>query len=190
MNFVQSQTYNSTINKTHRLLGSVFAEIEFIKNLKFKTQYGYDLMVVNYFDWSDPRSPGSTLQNVGGSVRDNTDVRVFNMANTLTYNFNLKEKHNFNVLLGQEVSEERYIYMEAYSRQFPSYQLHEVSLGAIPVATQGSSAKSRLSSLLLRLNIIMTVNISCRGRYVVTVLRNSVLIINSPHSGVSADVGI
>jgi TonB-linked SusC/RagA family outer membrane protein len=146
-NFVEANTYNINEFRTNRLIGSLFAEVTFLKNLKFKTQYGYDLAMIINDSWDDPRTTGSSAFNIGRATRTSDQYLVQNITNTLSYNFTLKDVHNFNLLAGQEATENTDKYVGAVSEGFPGYRLREVVIGSTPVQTSSNKTNARLFSL-------------------------------------------
>ena len=151
-NFVEANDYNKMEYRTNRLIGSLFAEATLLENLKFKTQYGYDITMIMSDQWDDPRTTGSSADDIGRATRYSDQYLVQNMTNTLQYNFSLKDVHNFSLLAGQEISESSNKWVEAISEGFPGYKLKEPSLGATPTTAAGSRSMSRLLSFFAQLN--------------------------------------
>lgn len=97
-------TNNNNSNSNQTLLADIYAELEPIKNLKIKTLLG-----MNYFS-SDYRSMDPLYQFSVFSYRtDHTSVhQSMSKGNTLTwintaaYNFDIQDKHKFDVLVGTE----------------------------------------------------------------------------------------
>lgn len=90
---------NTSENNT--FIGSVYAELEIIKNLKFKTVYGINNFVVENKEFRNPYS-GDGFSTKGAATNSNTKYSRSNWTNTLTYSTVLDQKHNLKVLLGQE----------------------------------------------------------------------------------------
>ncbi len=150
VNFVEANTYNTLEQYVNRLIGSVFAEILFAKDLTFKSLYGYDLMIMDENEYDDPRATGTSADNVGRASRYNTNVRVWNWANTLNYNLILKEKNNIGVMLGTEAQIHSEYFMGTSVEGFPSYKIRHASAGATPVEGYGEPQESRLISYFTR----------------------------------------
>ena len=145
-NFVEANNYNISEYRTNRLIGALFAEITLLENLRFKTQYGYDISMLTQDSWDDPRTTGSSAEDLGRAQRLSDEFLVQNITNTLQYNFTLKDIHNFALLAGQEASEERNKWVSGMTQGFPSHKLKEVGIGAEPTEVQGGIAESRLIS--------------------------------------------
>ncbi|MFH6962579.1 SusC/RagA family TonB-linked outer membrane protein [Flavobacterium plurextorum] len=90
---------NTSENNT--FIGSVYAELEILKNLKFKTVYGINNFVVENKEFRNPYS-GDGFSTKGGATNSNTKYQRSNWTNTLTYSIVFNEKHNLKALLGQE----------------------------------------------------------------------------------------
>ncbi|MCU7547985.1 TonB-dependent receptor [Chitinophagaceae bacterium LB-8] len=76
-----------------------------IKNLSYRSEFGYDLSFGQNKRYYGPLTGES--KNVGGNLPlgeiTNSNGTKYRWANTLTYLFNLGSDHDFNVMVGQEV---------------------------------------------------------------------------------------
>ncbi len=99
--------YSQNEDNNHQLDLSVYLLLEPIKKLKFKSTFGYKLgaytsrSFIPVFNFStrfyqDPNKV-SQSSNVGFSIQ---------LDNVLTYDFILKEKHNFSFMLGQSMEKQ------------------------------------------------------------------------------------
>ncbi|MBD2701205.1 TonB-dependent receptor [Spirosoma sp. BT702] len=92
---------------TDKLLAGVYAEYEFIQNLRFRSKLSidYNNVIEDQYE-SSQTAIGGYLENVGGQgygVFSTITLATLINTNTLTYNFQTAEKHHFNTLLGFEV---------------------------------------------------------------------------------------
>lgn len=94
---------NQNENDNQKLLGNIYAEIQILDNLKLRTSLGLDY----YASGSHSYQPTYQLSVYSFRIRD----RVYQSQskghsllwnNLLTYDFNLSEDHEFEVLLGSE----------------------------------------------------------------------------------------
>jgi len=96
---------NQNISKSHYLQSSVYAELQPIKNLKFRSQFGYMMSASTYRSYI-PAYPYLTA-TLGGEVdRVSQSASVsftWNLENTLNYIFNVGD-NNFDILLGQSMA--------------------------------------------------------------------------------------
>ncbi|GAB4003818.1 TonB-dependent receptor [Spirosoma migulaei] len=90
---------NSSANTT--LIGSLFAEIELLKDLKLKTVYGLDNYVVENKEFRNPYS-GDGFATNGAATNSTTTYYRSNWTNTLSYNTTFNEDHNLRLLIGHE----------------------------------------------------------------------------------------
>jgi TonB-linked SusC/RagA family outer membrane protein len=92
---------------TVKMLGGLYAEYEIIQNLRFRSKVSIDYNTVTE-DQFEPSTTaiGGFLSGVGGQgygVFINQATSTFVNTNTLTYNFQVAEKHQFNALAGLEI---------------------------------------------------------------------------------------
>ncbi len=90
---------NTSENNT--LLGSVFGEIELLKDLKLRTVYGINNLVVENKEFRNLLS-GDGYATKGTASNANSTYFRSNWTNTLTYNTAFNEIHNLKILVGHE----------------------------------------------------------------------------------------
>lgn len=90
---------NSSENNT--LIGSVFAEVALLNNLKFRTVYGVNNLVVENLSFRNPFSSES-FANGGSASNSNSKYFRSNWTNTLTFDTQINNNHNLKVLVGHE----------------------------------------------------------------------------------------
>ncbi len=90
---------NSSENNT--LLGSVFAEVNFLDNLKFRTVYGINNLVVENLSFRNPFS-SEGFPNKGTATNTNSKYSRSSFTNTLTFDESFNAVHNLRILIGQE----------------------------------------------------------------------------------------
>jgi TonB-dependent starch-binding outer membrane protein SusC len=93
----------------YRITGSVFTEIEFIKNLKFKAMFGGD------FIYQESNNFRPKVASTGGRPYEMTSYSLFKGLSpdylaeyTLTYDKTFFKKHKINAVLGYTFQENRY----------------------------------------------------------------------------------
>jgi len=91
---------NTSENNT--FIGSVYAEVSLLKNLKFKTLYGLNNLIVENNTFRNPFS-GDGFATNGSAANSVTKYKRSNWTNTLIYTASVAEDHNFKVLLGHEL---------------------------------------------------------------------------------------
>lgn len=90
---------NSSENNT--LIGSVFAEVSLLSNLKLRTVYGVNNLVVENLSFRNPFS-SEGFPNGGAATNSNSKYYRSNWTNTLTYDAQFGDSHNLKVLVGHE----------------------------------------------------------------------------------------
>jgi TonB-linked SusC/RagA family outer membrane protein len=90
---------NTSENNT--LIGSAFAEVALLNNLKLRTVYGINNLVVENTSFRNPFSSES-FPNVGSATNSNAKYFRSNWTNTLSYDTQIQEGHNLRILLGHE----------------------------------------------------------------------------------------
>jgi TonB-linked SusC/RagA family outer membrane protein len=104
-NPIASMIYNRGMNETkgHDLAGSIYFEIQPIKNLILKSSFGYNMNAGSYRAYQPVYVLSATaFRNAG---QDNTSQSMWagfgwTWENTLSYNFKIGSDHSFTTLLG------------------------------------------------------------------------------------------
>lgn len=139
------------------LQGIVFAEIDLLKNLKYRANFGAIYNSANQTRFT----PTEKLYDPEGKVifdntqnalqNNNTTDHKFIVENVLTYDLAL-DKHQFTFLLGQAAQYYRYDYMLASVKGLPNDQIHELSAGVMEKDVAGSANEVSLQSFFGRFN--------------------------------------
>ncbi|MDU1892407.1 MAG: TonB-dependent receptor [Dysgonomonas sp.] len=91
-------------NKSNSLLANVYIEIQPIKNLKFRSSYGYKKEDGTYRQYVPAFQLSSTNSNAVDQVNQSAwNGSSWTLDNTLSYIFKLKDVHNFDIMLGQSL---------------------------------------------------------------------------------------
>lgn len=99
-NPVEWMENNPVLNKKYKALTVLYAEITPIENLTIRSQFGVDYSHSTADMKSYPSFPGNN--GIGNAGRSSYDMMSLTITNTANYRFNLKDRHSFNVMLGQE----------------------------------------------------------------------------------------
>jgi TonB-linked SusC/RagA family outer membrane protein len=148
INFVEANTYNSATTSMDRLIGNAFAEVKFLENFRLKTNWGLDNYFIDDDEYNDPRTTGSSAENIGRATKVHQNVKRWTTTNTLSFIKTFDGVHNVNILAGQEAESFNYDYVQAISEQFASYQLRQVESGAEPVTAAGNLESYNMLSYL------------------------------------------
>ena len=91
-------------SSSYTLQASIFAELQPIKNLKFKTQFGYLMSAGSSRSYNMIYNINAKAFNDFDNVSQsmNTNQRI-TWENTVSYSFSIADKHNFDVVAGQSI---------------------------------------------------------------------------------------
>jgi TonB-linked SusC/RagA family outer membrane protein len=91
--------FNET--KSNRYVGNVFAELQILKGLTLKTNFGVDVYDNSYRSWNPLYNLSTVSYNTVSAVTQSSNHNFsWLWENTLQYKFSLAEKHNFDLLGG------------------------------------------------------------------------------------------
>ena len=142
----------------NRALSTIFAELEPIKGLRFRTNAGFDFIFDNFHSFA-PAGPvleGYTQRYlIAGASATSTYQPSYLIENTATYDHLFADKHQVTFLLGQSAQEFNYSNVEAYRTGYLRNDLQVINSG--PINTQLANAGAinppqRLASYFGRLN--------------------------------------
>lgn len=109
-----------TKNNEDKFIGTFYVEVDVLKGLKFKSNYGFDLAFWGADGYRFPYylSDMTKAETDALSYASSSMNRAFTwqLENTLTYNFTLDNKHNFSLLAGQSAQKYKHRYL--YGQDF------------------------------------------------------------------------
>ena len=154
--------------KTSTLLGSLAAEVDILKDLKFRS-----VVSVNYTNYhqlnyvpstaviASPNGIGSS--NGGTGSQSQTENTSMFYENTLTWDKQFNHQHRLNVVGGTTWQKDRFNSFSASGQGFPDDKfLNNLSSAAVALAPTGTSGQSSLLSFFMRANY------SLKERYLFT----------------------
>ena len=140
--------------KDIRLFGNVYADIDLLKDLTFRTSIGVDYATFNLRNYraNDPESAEAVGVNSLGT--SNSFDWSWTWYNTLTYTKTLADKHRFTLLAGTESIKSYAEFFTGSRTGFISDDLPNryLSAGSREIANTGGAGESRLASEFGRLN--------------------------------------
>ncbi len=104
-NPIANMVYNrgSNTSKSHNLNASVNLQIQPIKNLIFKSQFGYKMSASSYRSYTPAYNLSTTDQNTVSKVTQSGSLGwSYTLENTLNYKFKINSNH-FDALVGQSI---------------------------------------------------------------------------------------
>ena len=150
-NPAQSAAYDYQREYVMRAFNTLFAEYEFIKDLKFRSTFSYDYVNTKGKDWSDPRTTEGADKN-GAMDKRYSELRKMTWANQLSYRMTVAENHHLDALAGYEVDDQYSDYLLGQASNFATPQKNDISNGMKTEAVGGRSTRSRMVSYISRLN--------------------------------------
>ncbi|MDR0907510.1 MAG: TonB-dependent receptor [Rikenellaceae bacterium] len=100
----QMEYSQQSISRGHNLRSNVFLEFQPIKNLVFRSNFGYSVWANSYRHFEPAYNLSTTQQrNVEGLMQNMSVGAGLSWENTVNYTFSINDKHNFTALLGQSI---------------------------------------------------------------------------------------
>ena len=142
-------------SKKHNVQASIYAQLQLVRNLKFKTQFGYGVSASSYrsYDKKYDITP-VTFQDYDEVSQDMSISQRLSWENTLSYTWTIGQKNNFDAVIGQSIESWGYgekiegsawnsIFINDYDRAYLSNTkpngLNQITVGGRP-NTRGSLA--------------------------------------------------
>jgi TonB-linked SusC/RagA family outer membrane protein len=99
-------------DNSDKFVASLFAELDVLPGLKFKSSYGADLSFWGFDAYNYRLQMGGSMDKLNSAVEGqmNRGLR-WQLENVLTYAATFAEKHNLNAVLGQSAQQYRYRYL-------------------------------------------------------------------------------
>lgn len=91
---------NPRIYKKYKVMSTLFAEATPVKGLSIRSQFAVDYSHTTGFSKSNPSYAPN--QEDGSASRSSSDGLSLNITNTIGYQFDVRDIHSFNFLVGQE----------------------------------------------------------------------------------------
>ena len=101
---VMERTRNNTVEHV-RIFGNIFAELDFMDNFTYRSNFGGSYHTNNFSDFSYPEFENAENSVTNRYREGSTESRDWTWTNTLTYSDLLAEVHNLTVVLGTESQE-------------------------------------------------------------------------------------
>lgn len=149
-NPVSSALVDKNGSTQKRYLGNAYAEVELLKNLKYKFNGGVDYWLMGEELYWSPKTPSGEGYN-GYSEYANMDRLNWIVTNTLNYN-KVFDVHSIDVLLGQEAQKLREYQVVTASSNFPSDRFSTMTNAAEPLTASSSLEGAALASFFASLN--------------------------------------
>ena len=155
----ENGNYKHNIDTKH-FVGGAYVQINFLKNLIWKTSFNLDYTDYNNYLYQDANSMERIQGSYTTSVNENeTSVTQYDIQNTASYDVNFGGMHDLNILIGNE-----------YSHYVNKSSIRDVSLYSSPSFNYDLSpfANTSVSDLKIKnsmLSFFGRLNYSYAGRY-------------------------
>lgn len=144
-------TYDYNKEKVTRSFNTIFAQYEFIKDLKFRSTLSYDYITTRGENWYDPRT--SNGDDYNGAMEASYYERAKTVwTNHLTYNVTIADKHHLDALAGFEMDSQSKDKLSASAQNFATYEKNALDNGKTLDGVGGYSNATRLVSYVTRVN--------------------------------------
>lgn len=145
---------NNATTQRYKINGNLFADINLLKGLVFRSELGYDLNFAKSKSFAPKYTLGNVSELLNKSFKQQDQSFYWNIKNYFTYSKTVNEDHNFTLLFGQEAQESRYEYLSGYrSGEFLSNDFDNLDIGDIDTAINGNgSGRWSMTSYISRLN--------------------------------------
>ena len=135
----------------YNLMGSIYGEIELMKNLKFKSTVGIQANFWNSRTWS-PKYAWDTSVNLESYLGEQYNKNItWLWDNTFTYDKTFG-KHKLGIMAGTSAQENTYNYMNGSVQSFASDITQQLSNGILLPKIGGSTSSWSMFSYMGRLN--------------------------------------
>ncbi|MFK7981563.1 MAG: SusC/RagA family TonB-linked outer membrane protein [Saprospiraceae bacterium] len=127
------------VNTKTRILSNLYAEIDLFPWLKYRTEFGADIIYSNHNTFFPQFERGNFFGKSGVRRSLNNSLFWIN-KHLLTFNKKIADKHNVTALLGFEAQEGTYEYLFASRDNLPTNDLQQLSLGDAGQQQNGGGA--------------------------------------------------
>jgi TonB-linked outer membrane protein, SusC/RagA family len=145
--------------RTNKILSTVWGELEIIKDLKFKSQYGYNYQQTrnSYFRPSNVNTGIATY----GTFFSN-DLYSWSFQNTLNYSPKVSDWFDMNVLLGQSSEGSKYYRSSGKANGYPNSLIYTLNVASTAASVSSDEFENALSSYFGR------VSFNAKDKYLLT----------------------
>lgn len=151
-NPIGKATINSDVTKGYNILGNIYAEVNLLTGLKFKTTGGVQASFWDNktwapkYDWEPiPQEMSFLAQNYNKSI-------TWLWDNYFTYDKTFNGVHRLNLMAGTSAQTHRFDYMNGSIQQFASDVTQQINNGSLLPTVGGSASEWALLSFMGRVN--------------------------------------
>jgi TonB-linked SusC/RagA family outer membrane protein len=134
-----------------RTTANLYAEITLLKDLKFRSEYGFDVSNSLNTSFSPTYDFGPGLQNSNSQIRESNQLNNYwSVKNYFTYTPVFGESHSLNVMLGSETEQSEWRNSWIQKQHLSSDKVHFVTNDGDFVNNNGSKGMGRSVSFFAR----------------------------------------
>lgn len=161
-NPIGTATINENTTKGYNILGNIYTEISFLKNLKFKSTGGIQASFWDSRSWT-PKYNWQPIPQPNSSLYQGYNKSLtWLWDNFITYDNTIASDHHLTVLAGSSAQNNRYDGIGGSIQGFASDATQQLSNGTLLPTIGGGASEWALLSFLGR------VNYACKDKYLVT----------------------
>lgn len=150
------------INKTVRLFGNAYAEVDILENLTARTQFGIDYSTFNLRDYTIRDVESSESRGTNSLTTTNNYESTWTWYNTLTYNFSINDQHKINIIGGSEAIRNNF---ELFSASRSTFALDDLYNRYLDAGNGGTASNTGTGSDWRLASEFAKVNYSFDSRY-------------------------
>jgi TonB-linked SusC/RagA family outer membrane protein len=137
----------------YKVIGNIYTEINFLKNLKLRSEIGTDITFTHNYGFKPTYVYGLEVNDQNVSRRRFAGNYYWIVKNYLTYDQTFANKHNITAMIGQEAQESRWEGIMGQRNTFVTNDIQELNAGDAESATnEGYKGSNALVSYFGRLN--------------------------------------
>jgi TonB-linked SusC/RagA family outer membrane protein len=150
-NVIAVNEYNTGFNRSNQLVGNISLDYKLNSWLSYRSFFGLDYRLVQGKRFTDPRTPDGFARKGLGQVESEWNTNVIS-TQTLNFNFNVKDKHRIDGLVGYEYRKENQEGIGTTGEGFPTFQFTTLNTAATPLSTTEFFTGYRRQSVFANLN--------------------------------------
>ncbi|MEE9371489.1 MAG: SusC/RagA family TonB-linked outer membrane protein, partial [Saprospiraceae bacterium] len=151
-NFLLAQDFGSYITRLRRTIGKAYLQYQIIPNLKFNSDFGYDLSYQTEDQVQGSRVP---FQSTNGQVyTSNATSESYVFSNYATFNKDFGV-NNFDLVVGTEFTQADRAFTSVTGTEFPSDDFQTINSAAEITAGSGSTSAYNFLSYFARAKYIL-----------------------------------
>lgn len=150
-NPVLAAEYNYQREYVTRMFNTIYAEYEFIKDLKLKSTLSYDYSINKGKKWSDSRTSDGEKNN-GSMSKKYSEYNKMVWSSQLSYKTAIRRDHHLDALVGYEIDSKYTDYLSGHATNFLTPTKNDISNGQTLEGLGGAAGRTRMVSYISRLN--------------------------------------